>query len=309
MGNNMRYFWMVMLTAFTLSSFESLAKGPATPHTIAIMPMGYQGGFSEDKARILDELILAEITKYPQHQFITTRDIEGILGFEVLRQAFNCEADSCIAEIGGALGAAEVVTGTASKLGSTVIITLTRIDTNKVAVLGRGSSTTEISKEDDLIAGVRNAFKAMMKGKFTAKPRVAKKKPKPTPAKPIPIIKPTVEFNKKKNVDGRNWEPGAITWTFWSAGIVSAAGGFVMWSRAQKQETDSFQTDVPGSQRAAYDASKSVLIANTLFAGAGGLVAVGIMNWLLFDLTPEDTQVAVDVGPSGSMSLSLKKAW
>jgi hypothetical protein len=59
------YFWMVMLTAFTLSSLESWAKEPAAQRTIAIMPMGYQGGFSEDKARILDELMKTEIANCP----------------------------------------------------------------------------------------------------------------------------------------------------------------------------------------------------------------------------------------------------
>jgi hypothetical protein len=310
MGNNMRYFWMVMLTAFTLSSLESLAKGPATPRTIAIMPMGYQGGFSEDKARILDELIKTEIANYPELHFITAKDIEGILGFEAMKQAFDCNLESCAAEIGGALGVSEVVTGTASKLGSKVIITLTRIDTSKVAVLGRGSSTTHVSKDDDLIAGVHSSFKAMMKRQVS----VVKKTVPSVVAKPKAHVasealsKSLIPKRTHSGDDGRNWEPGAITWTFWTAGIVAAASGFVMFSRAQSQEAESFETNVPGSQNAAYNASKNALLANVLFGGAGGLVGVGVMTWLLFDLTPEGSEVAVDAGPSG-MSLRFKKAW
>lgn len=322
-GNYMRYSLMVLLTACTFTS-AAFAAAPNTPRTIAIMPFGAQGGFDKDKARILDELIKTEIANYPNQHFITAKDIEGILGFDAMKQTFDCNIESCAAEIGGALGVAEIVTGTASKLGSKVIITLTRIDTNQVTVLGRGSSTTEVSKDDDLIGGVHSAFQTMMKDRASAikngvhsNPSVQKgvklKEPLTTDSKlkasGKSVAKVPAGLEKMPMHEGRNWQPGAITWTFWTAGIVTAASGFVMFSQAQSQEAQSFETNVPGSQNAAYNASKNALVANVLFGGAAGLVAVGVMNWLLFDLTPEDSQVAIDIGPSGSMSLNFKKAW
>ena len=80
MGTSMRYFVIAFLV-FGIFSSVAAAKSKVTRNTIAIMPFGSEGGFSKDKARILDELVIAEIVKYPGHQFITAKDIEGMLGF------------------------------------------------------------------------------------------------------------------------------------------------------------------------------------------------------------------------------------
>jgi hypothetical protein len=62
-------------------------------------------------------------------------DIETLIGFEKLKDAVACGSTSCYAEIGGALGVDEIVTGTVGKLPPYLMLTLKRIDSRRNQVV------------------------------------------------------------------------------------------------------------------------------------------------------------------------------
>jgi len=265
--------------------------------TLAVMPFNPQGGMSEDKARILDDLVASQMIPYTQYKIITAKDIEGLLGFDALKQAFDCNANSCMQELGGALGVSQIITGSISKLGSKVIFTLTRIDTQRAEVLGRGSASTQADDDDQLINGLAQSLRAVMLSLHgQAPPKVAMATPEPAPI---------VEVVTESSSDA----PGALTWSLWTTGALSIAGGVVLWNKAATEAEDSYRTDAPGSQWDAYEAPKTVTLSFICSAVGGSLITAGLINWLFFDGDDESNpQAAITVHPSGT-TFSVGGTW
>ena len=273
--------------------------------TLAVMPFHPQGGMSEDTTRILDDLVATHMVPYAGYKIITAKDIEGLLGFDALKQAFDCNAGSCAQELGGALGVNQIITGSVSKLGSKVIFTLTRIDTQLAEVLGRGSATTEADDDDQLIDGLAQALATVMTpldGQPAPKPVV--KAPAAAP-KAAPVASPVAP--PVRVVEASSGGPGAMSWTLWSAGTVSLTAGGAFWMQALEQEKNSYLTDDIGNQWDAYEAPRTARKSKILSAVGGGLVTLGLINWLFFDSEPE-AHATIMVSPSNT-TVSVGGTW
>jgi hypothetical protein len=69
-----------------------------------------------------------------------------MLNFEESKQLVGCTSNSsCIAEIGGAIGVAKVVSGSIGKLGSSYVVNLSLLDTKSARVIERESRTVPTS--------------------------------------------------------------------------------------------------------------------------------------------------------------------
>ena len=71
-----------------------------------------------------------------------------MVGFEAQRQILDCDAESCLPEIGGALGVDHLLKGTLGRLGGELIINFTLMDVAKAKVLKR--SNIKIQDEERL---------------------------------------------------------------------------------------------------------------------------------------------------------------
>lgn len=102
-----------------------------------------------DAAGSLVEQLMTELSRSSQYDVIGSSDVTLILGLERQRQLLGCadQSASCLAEIGGALGARLMVSGALTRAGEVYRIDLKLIDTLQAKVLARVGRTVESREE------------------------------------------------------------------------------------------------------------------------------------------------------------------
>jgi hypothetical protein len=114
-------------------------------------------GVSADLASALNDSLEVEVRKRAVgYRVIGASDVRSMLALEAQKSKLGCQETGCLAEIGGALGAQEVVTGSLVRLGDTFVLTLRRVDVAKALVMGDVSETVKGAKEDPLLDAVRD---------------------------------------------------------------------------------------------------------------------------------------------------------
>ena len=83
-----------------------------------------------------------------------------MIGMAVEKQKLGCQEVSCLAEIGGALGAERMVTGTLGRLGETYLFAVQLIDVAHARVVRSGSATVSAKHDDLLFGAVASAVSA-----------------------------------------------------------------------------------------------------------------------------------------------------
>lgn len=85
---------------------------------------------------VVTDSTLAEVRKLAGISAIGMDEIRDMLSHEANKQILGCEEDSeCLAEIAGALGVDQLVTGKLAKVDAQTVITIRRIDQNRAKVL------------------------------------------------------------------------------------------------------------------------------------------------------------------------------
>lgn len=105
-----------------------------------------------DTARAIDRLLVASLGDLPGLQVTSQADLRKLADLDAAKQAVDCAAASCLAEMAGALGARAVVFGSVTGLGSTTSIAISLYD-SKNGVIQR--STIEAKSLDDIPAALR----------------------------------------------------------------------------------------------------------------------------------------------------------
>ena len=82
------------------------------------MDLKLSADMPEEMVSTLTNMVSEQLDATGAFSTISTQDIKQMMGFERLKDLTSCESDtSCIAEIGGALGADFLVTGSVTLLG------------------------------------------------------------------------------------------------------------------------------------------------------------------------------------------------
>jgi hypothetical protein len=115
---------------------------------IAVTTLRRDSGIEPGAGATLDELVLQSLARYPNVRVLGQSDIAALLSQEARNQLLGCTDESCLAEIGGALGAALLVDGGVGKLEDRWLVNLKLLDTKASEVLGRASE--EASSLDGL---------------------------------------------------------------------------------------------------------------------------------------------------------------
>jgi hypothetical protein len=100
---------------------------PLLPLVAAAAPIDAQA------TSILTSIIAEQIENEPTFDVITTGDVRRMVELEAQKQSIGCSADSCLAEVAGAMGARFVVYGDVGRLGNSLNLTVGVFD----AQLGR----------------------------------------------------------------------------------------------------------------------------------------------------------------------------
>jgi len=127
----------------------AVAAAPATPakpapKRVAAVPL-QSADLTPDTAAVMDELLLASLESR-KFEAIGKDDIAQLLGHERNKTLLGCEGDSCLAELGGALGVDYLVAGKLANVEGTLILTLKLLDTKKAKVVSRTNRTTKGGK-------------------------------------------------------------------------------------------------------------------------------------------------------------------
>jgi hypothetical protein len=159
----------------------------AVPTKVAILPVTAGEGVTEKTAAALGEAVAGQVRRVPGLQPITQQEIATLLNFDKQRSLLSCQSDSCLAEIGGALGVERLVFGSVSKLGESWLVTLKLMDVKKARSLAQSDRRLKKGSVDDVL----DALPQMVGELFGAAPSSAPAVVAAAePAKAEPVLAP-----------------------------------------------------------------------------------------------------------------------
>jgi hypothetical protein len=136
---------------------------PARAGDAADAPRALVTGLSPDRevdagfVRVLDDVFLARVHGLGVFDVISSDEIAILLDLDAQRQLMGCDDDGCLAELGGVLGAQYAISGSVSRLGDELSLTLRLFDVDRVRVMRRLS---EPLSSDEIVASRQMAIAA-----------------------------------------------------------------------------------------------------------------------------------------------------
>ncbi len=145
------------LVCALLLALPSLADEPPAQRKprLAFLELAAGPGVSKEVAQSAGELLVVALSETGKFDVIARSDVKSILGYEAQAQLLGCGEASCMMDLGGALGAAFLVSGSIGKLGDELSLVLSLIDVNR-ATVGRRVAQS-VAGEGALPQGLRTA--------------------------------------------------------------------------------------------------------------------------------------------------------
>ncbi len=144
-------FFLIMLAA-PLAAKE--------PISVAVLEFTSRGNITQAQKDSLNEIVATEIMKFAGYRVISKADIASILDEQATQQMLVCKKDRCLAEIGGALGVEQLLTGKVSAFGSSFLMSLRLLDVRKIEVIDSLSLRIK-GDTGDLLAEVPNSVREL----------------------------------------------------------------------------------------------------------------------------------------------------
>ena len=137
------------------------AKPPPTPHRVKLAYLGLRplAGVDKGKAQAVSAYLLDALQGRGVYQVLSPDDVKALLGFQAQKQLLGCNDDSaCLAQIAGSLGARRLLDGTLARIGSSVLVSINLLDTEKaeavIRVSRRVKNATTLEPVLDVIPGL-----------------------------------------------------------------------------------------------------------------------------------------------------------
>lgn len=111
-----------------LVSASLLGSVPALARKVGVLPLTGGAAVDGKTALALTEALAGEIARVPGTEVITQAQMKALLDLEAQKQLAGCSDDSCMAQIGAALGVDELIGGSVSKVGESWLVGLRRVD-------------------------------------------------------------------------------------------------------------------------------------------------------------------------------------
>lgn len=143
---------MVLWTGWVLWALGTAAAvTPAAP-SVAVLRVEAQKGVDAQTARVLTDHLVAELRRGGAFsRVVSGTELESILDLEKQRQLFECDRESCLGEIAGALGVDHLMVASVARLGTTFIVQLRVLDARNGSALATFSETLPGVEEDALL--------------------------------------------------------------------------------------------------------------------------------------------------------------
>jgi TolB-like protein len=189
---------------------------------VAVIDLKAKRGIDEMTVSSLTDLICTEIAALGKYTVIGRDDMQAMLEHIADKQLLECDDTKCLAQVGGALGVQQLMTGNIGMIGTTYLINLKLIDIENVQVLNRISEEYK-GDEAGLIGKLKDCVAVLFNEKRPAQVIAPVPPPAPvTEAKPAePQLAPVVQMAPKEE------KHGGFPWLWVGLGTVVVGGGAV----------------------------------------------------------------------------------
>jgi hypothetical protein len=122
-------WWCGLLCLLTAATAEAKAKKPR----VVLLDIPADAAFPPNVTKTLNDFLAGALADQGL-DVVTSQDITAVLGLEKQKELLGCSDGSCLAELGGALGADYVVRGNMAVLDTETAVALTLLDARGRAV-------------------------------------------------------------------------------------------------------------------------------------------------------------------------------
>ncbi|MBI1948238.1 MAG: PEGA domain-containing protein [Deltaproteobacteria bacterium] len=156
--------------------FPSGARAADAPddrlRTVILGINARRGVDDKQLAQALTDVVQGIYAADPRRVVIGRDDIARVLDLEAQKQQAGCESDKCLAEIGAALDAKRIVTGSIDVIGSNYMVTMSEIDAKSLEPMARVQERTAKDENALVDAVTRLAADMLAKSKVGGAARV-----------------------------------------------------------------------------------------------------------------------------------------
>lgn len=139
------------MTVHALIAVGFWSLGAQAPARLAVLDVKPQAGAPAPLAAGITESTVLEVRRQaPSFSVISTDELRNLLALQRQKQQLGCDTTACLAEIGGALGASQMITGTLTRFGALYVLALKRVDTVHARVLRESSERFAVGSEADV---------------------------------------------------------------------------------------------------------------------------------------------------------------
>ena len=258
---------------------------------VAVLDTHDVGGNLGPTAKLVSQVLAGEVAKVPQIEAISSEQIGQMLGFERQKQLLGCSEDgSCLAEIGGALGADYLLTSQLGKLGTRYRLDLQILDAKRAKTVA--SVGDFLPAEDDALA---NGVVTMLHAVLSA----AKLPSGDTTASP-PSKAAAAELTEKKDVQPVPSSPShAAAWTLYGIGAALLVGAAMMTKETQLTYESSVSDFRAGRTNTTNQSNLGWMGPLTDGLWAGTVVAAGVGTFLYLSASSSPAGSGGEVGLVG----------
>jgi len=159
----------LVFSAF-LVGFSAPASAQSAPSStnnkvsVLFLQLQAVGKHAPDKIQLLETVIVGELHRNKRFKVLSRRDVQNLLDADGLKQALDCEAESCLVNIAGSLGTELMVTGSLSYIDDEAsMLAMQLLNTGDAAVLSQVTQAIEGDRRD-LVQQVRSAVLQLISG-------------------------------------------------------------------------------------------------------------------------------------------------
>ena len=121
-------------------------------------------GISDANFRAVSDSLAGELRNQSGGQLITSDEIKSLLSVEEQKQMVGCTSESCFAEIGGALGAERIISGSIGKVGKSWMLVIKAINSKKVGEVKQVTRRIKDGSIDDVLDVLAPAVRELLGG-------------------------------------------------------------------------------------------------------------------------------------------------
>ena len=149
-----RYGVMKVIRAALVLSvcFSALAALAAEPLKVLVLDLRSEGE-KDTTTRVIRDAVVVELGRDERLEVLSSEDLRRMVTVQSEREVLGCSAESCLAELGAAMGARYIVHGSVGDLGGTTVVNLNLFDTELNKAVARENA--EVTNKAALLPAIR----------------------------------------------------------------------------------------------------------------------------------------------------------